>query len=37
MLKMTGEDKKIQHQEMLYFITGLGILDYPVRRYDGKI
>lgn len=28
MLKMTGEDKKIQHQEMLYFITGLGVMNF---------
>lgn len=28
MLKMTGEDKKIQHQEMLYFITRLGVMNF---------
>lgn len=28
MLKMTGEDKKIQHQEMLYFIARLGAINF---------
>ena len=30
MLKMTGEDKKIQHQEMLYFITRFGVMNYSL-------